>query len=121
MVETIGFRDDLWLDNPMTEAARVTERFRRIDLGKLEVEITVDDPKAYTCPGADDLLRLLRLVTPFDGRVRPEQSGECRRRGHNRVVVMAARARALPNVAYALTVTDSNGKKLFAGSASQTR
>ena len=34
---------------------------------------------------------------------------------------MAARARALPNVAYALTVTDSNGKKLFAGSASQTR
>lgn len=53
VVHTIGFRDDMWLDSqgsPMTSAARVTERLRRPSFGKLEVEITVDDPKAYTAP-----------------------------------------------------------------------
>jgi hypothetical protein len=53
VVQTIGSRDDLWLDsdgNPLTSAAKVTERFRRPNYGKLEIEITVDDPKAYTAP-----------------------------------------------------------------------
>jgi hypothetical protein len=53
VVRTIGFRDDLWLDSqgsPLTNAAKVTERFRRPNFGKLEIEITVDDPKAYTAP-----------------------------------------------------------------------
>jgi len=51
VVETAGFRDDLWLDitgNPLTEAARVIERIRRINYGTLEVWVTVNDPKAYT-------------------------------------------------------------------------
>ena len=34
----------------MTSAAKVTERFRRPNCGSLEIEITVDDPKAYTAP-----------------------------------------------------------------------
>ena len=53
VVQTIGFRDGMWLDrsgSPLTEAARLTERFRRVNYGKLEIEITVDDPKAYTAP-----------------------------------------------------------------------
>ncbi len=53
VVDTIGFRDDLWLDmrgNPMTEAAKVTERIRRPNFGTLEIELTVNDPKAYTKP-----------------------------------------------------------------------
>ena len=53
VVQTIGLRDDLWLDlkgNPMTEAAKLTERFRRPNYGSLEIELTVDDPKAYTKP-----------------------------------------------------------------------
>ena len=53
VVETIGFRDGLWLDlngNPMTDAARVTERFRRPNYGTLDIDITVNDPKAYTKP-----------------------------------------------------------------------
>jgi hypothetical protein len=53
VVETIGFRDDLWLDlagSPMTDAARVTERIRRPRYGTLEIEVTVNDPKAYTKP-----------------------------------------------------------------------
>ncbi|MSV34161.1 MAG: hypothetical protein EXQ47_00995 [Bryobacterales bacterium] len=53
VVETTGFRDGLWLDtggSPLTDAARVTEKFRRVNFGTLEIEITVDDPKAYTKP-----------------------------------------------------------------------
>jgi hypothetical protein len=53
VVESRGFRDDNWLDtsgNPMTDAARVTERIRRPNFGSLDVGITVDDPKAYTRP-----------------------------------------------------------------------
>jgi hypothetical protein len=53
VVESIGFRDDQWLDaagSPLTSAARVIERFRRPDYGHLRIEITVDDPKAYTRP-----------------------------------------------------------------------
>jgi hypothetical protein len=53
VIETTGFRDDLWLDmsgNPLTEAARVTERLRRVNFGTLQIEVTVNDPKAYTKP-----------------------------------------------------------------------
>jgi hypothetical protein len=53
VVETIGFRDDVWLDvegSPLTNAGKMIERFRRPNYGNLEIEITVDDPTAYTKP-----------------------------------------------------------------------
>jgi hypothetical protein len=53
VVQTAGFRDDGWLDingSPLTSAAKWTERFRRVNYGNLEIEITVDDLKAYTRP-----------------------------------------------------------------------
>jgi hypothetical protein len=53
VVETSGFRCDEWLDiigNPMTDAAKMTERFRRPNYGTLEIDVTIDDPKAYTKP-----------------------------------------------------------------------
>ena len=53
VVETAGLRDGGWLDingSPLTDAAKLTERFRRVNFGSLEIEITVDDPKAYTKP-----------------------------------------------------------------------
>jgi len=53
VVDSTGFRDGQWLDmagTPMTGGARVRERIRRPDFGHLEVEITVDDSKAYTKP-----------------------------------------------------------------------
>jgi hypothetical protein len=53
VVETTGFRDDVWLDvegSPLTTTGKMTERFRRVDYGHLEIEITVEDPKAYTKP-----------------------------------------------------------------------
>jgi hypothetical protein len=53
VVQTTGFKDGMWLDNvgsPFTSAAKVIERFRRPSFGNLEIEVTVDDPKAYTKP-----------------------------------------------------------------------
>lgn len=66
VVQTIGFRDGMWLDaagSPMTEAARITERFRRVNYGTLEIELTVDDPKAYTKPWSVKLKQFLMLDT----------------------------------------------------------
>jgi hypothetical protein len=53
VVDTAGFNDRSWLDDPghpHTESLHVIERFRRKDFGHLEVQITIDDPKAYTKP-----------------------------------------------------------------------
>ena len=53
VVQTVGFNDKGWLDDgghPRSEEMRVTERFRRPNLGRLEVEFTFDDPKRYTKP-----------------------------------------------------------------------
>jgi hypothetical protein len=50
IIETNGIRDDMWLDiqgSPVTESAHVTERLKRINFGIMQVEIAVDDPKAY--------------------------------------------------------------------------
>jgi hypothetical protein len=53
VVESFGFNDRTWLDHdghPHTEALRTTERYRRRDVGNLEVEVTYTDPKTYTKP-----------------------------------------------------------------------
>ena len=53
VVETSGFRDGGWLDiigSPLTDAGRVTERFRRVSYGRMEIDVTIDDRKAYTRP-----------------------------------------------------------------------
>ena len=53
VVESSGFNDNVWLDNagrPATEALKVTERFVRKNFGQMDIEITIDDPKAYTKP-----------------------------------------------------------------------
>jgi hypothetical protein len=66
VVDSIGFRDDLWLDiqgSPLTDAAKVRERIRRPDYGHLEIEVTVDDPKAYTKPWTVTLKQAIVLDT----------------------------------------------------------
>ena len=53
VVDTTGFNGRGWLDgmgHPQSEALHVIERFRRADAGHLEIEMTIDDPKAYTKP-----------------------------------------------------------------------
>jgi hypothetical protein len=53
VVQTTGFKEPGWIDEegtPITSAGRLTERFRRLNFGTLEIEITVDDPKTFTRP-----------------------------------------------------------------------
>ena len=66
VVQSAGFRDGLWLDangSPLTDGARITERFRRVNFGKLEIEVTVNDPKAYSAPWTVKLNQFLALDT----------------------------------------------------------
>jgi hypothetical protein len=66
VVQTAGFRDDLWIDmggSPMSEAAKMTERIRRPNYGTLEIEITVDDPKNYTRPWTVKMVQGIELDT----------------------------------------------------------
>jgi hypothetical protein len=53
VVETTGFRDDVWLDvegSPLTSTGKMTERWRRVKFGLMQIDITIEDPKAYTKP-----------------------------------------------------------------------
>ena len=64
VVQTTGFKDGIWLDafgDPMTDAAKITERIRRVDYGHLEIDLTVDDPQAYTKPWT---VRLYQILAP---------------------------------------------------------
>jgi hypothetical protein len=66
VVHTEGFRDGLWLDasgSPLTDSGEITERIQRVNFGKLEIEVTVDDPKAYTKPWTVKLTQLLKADT----------------------------------------------------------
>jgi len=53
VVETTGLNDIGWIGmngHPQTEATQVTERFRRRNFGHIDLQITIDDPKAYSKP-----------------------------------------------------------------------
>ena len=53
VVDTVGFNDKVWVDgfgNPRSEQMHLTERYRRLDHNTLEMQIIMDDPKAYTKP-----------------------------------------------------------------------
>jgi hypothetical protein len=66
VVNSAGFRDDIWIDwngSVITSVAKVQERIRRPDFGHLEVGVTVDDPKAYTKPWTVTLHQRLAINT----------------------------------------------------------
>ena len=66
VVRTAGFRDGLWLDmagSPMTDKATMTERIRRPTYGRLDVQITIDDPKAYTRAWTVEMPQAITLDT----------------------------------------------------------
>ena len=53
VVDTKGFNGKAWIDQlgkPATEALHVIERFRRKDFGHMDIQVSIDDPKAYTKP-----------------------------------------------------------------------
>ena len=62
--EPSSFHGVGWLDHrgsPYTESMRLTERFRRVNYGHLDIEFTVDDPKAYTKPFT---VRIVQQIVP---------------------------------------------------------
>jgi len=66
VVQTAGFRDDLWIDtggSPMSDVAKMTERIRRPNYGTLDIEVTIDDPKNYTRPFTVNLTQNIELDT----------------------------------------------------------
>jgi hypothetical protein len=53
VIETNNLRDDGWLDvrgSPITDQAKITELIRRPGFGRVEIDVTIEDPKAYTKP-----------------------------------------------------------------------
>jgi len=51
VVDTNGLNDKGWLDmdgHPQTETTHITERFHRRDFGHIDLQLTIDDPAAYT-------------------------------------------------------------------------
>jgi len=66
VVETTGFRQDVWLDvdgSPLTESGRMTERFKRLNYGTLQIDVTIEDPKVYTKPFTVRVVQHLMLDT----------------------------------------------------------
>jgi hypothetical protein len=51
VIDTVGFNDRSWLRVfPHTEMLHVVQRMRRPDLGRIEKEITIEDPGAFSKP-----------------------------------------------------------------------
>jgi hypothetical protein len=66
VVETVGLNDRVWLDvsgHPRSEAMHMTERYRRRDVGHLDVAITFDDPEMYNKPFTVNITHLLQPDT----------------------------------------------------------
>jgi hypothetical protein len=71
VVDTIGFNDLGWVGAalsafPQTEKLHVTERYRRLDLGHLEVETTYEDPSEFKKPFT---MRQVNTFAPNDEEV----------------------------------------------------
>jgi len=64
VVTTTHFRDGGWLDligSPLTDAATITERFRRPTFARMDIDVTIEDRKAYTRPFTVRLFQELML------------------------------------------------------------
>jgi hypothetical protein len=69
VVTTVGFRDDVWLDvngSPLTSSGKMTERFTRLNFGTLQIDVTIEDPKAYTEPFT---VRVMQQLMPDGGEL----------------------------------------------------
>jgi hypothetical protein len=72
VVETTNFRDGGWLDidgSPMTDAATMTERWRRTSPTTMQIDVTIDDPKAYTRPFSVRVHHRLMTDTHLDAEL----------------------------------------------------
>ena len=63
---TIGFDDRQWIDHfgyPVSDQARLEERWRRADYNTLELSMTLTDPVIYTTPWVSDLATFTMVPT----------------------------------------------------------
>ena len=68
VIDTIGISDRTWLDrmgHPHSDALHLVERFRRVSPDTLNLDMTIDDPKAYTKTWTAQ--RTFRLRPPASG------------------------------------------------------
>ncbi len=82
VVNSNGFRDDLWIDwhgSVITSAAKVQERISRPAYGRLDIGVTVDDPKAYTKPWTVTLHERIALNTELMDEVCLENQKDAER------------------------------------------
>ncbi len=66
VITTSGFNDRGWLDfhgYPQTESLRITERVRRRDVGHMDYEMTLEDPKVFTRPVSITMEKVLLTDT----------------------------------------------------------
>ena len=69
VIKTIGFNDKSWLDgngHMHSDAMRIVERYRRLDHETLELNMTIEDPKAYTKPWMSKMPKTFKLA-PKEG------------------------------------------------------
>ena len=67
VVDTIGFNDRTWLDDtgkPHSDELHVVERYRRPSVDRLEIQYTIEDPKALMKPFT--FTRVLTMITDRD-------------------------------------------------------
>jgi len=68
--ETVGLDERTWLDNggnPHSDQLKVEERWHRLSEKRLELTVTLDDPRAYTRPWvAQDKLQFVRIPENVD-------------------------------------------------------
>jgi hypothetical protein len=63
VVDTVGFNEKTWLDrdgHPHSDQLHVTERFHRVDSDNLQIDITMEDPKALAKPWKTQLYYQLK-------------------------------------------------------------
>jgi hypothetical protein len=67
VVDTIGLNDKPWIDlqgHPQSDALHLVERIRRVNQKSLEVEVAIDDPKAYKNSWRKKIVRELAAPGP---------------------------------------------------------
>jgi hypothetical protein len=81
VIQTNNFRDEGWLDingSPLTDQATLTERWTRLTYGTLRIDVTIDDPKAYTKPWTVTLKQAIVLNTELVDEICVENEKDIR-------------------------------------------
>jgi len=68
VVESNGYDDRTWLDhfgNPHSDQMHLVERYKRVNIDTLELDMTLTDPKTYTAPWVGDKITFVQMKWQF--------------------------------------------------------